>query len=635
MTKGSILVVPCNEQGQGGGHLTRCIKLTRDLRSLGRETWLFITPQTRDLTSFYLSLNFNPAWCITSEELIIRNEKLGKTFDLLILDRFQTPLDELLKWKKIAPVIGIDEGGKYRDKFNFLIDMLIPEKFIHPTANIYSPYLLIDNQTNKNLTTNQQSPAAQKRLSGPTQTIRELIDKDSIFKILISFGQEDSANLGIKTIQKLSKIKSNNPIEITLLKGSLNTNYSTLHTKHYTLSKPHSIKILESIPNLSQHLNEYNLLITHYGITAYEAVFTGTPVILAHPTAYHKKLAKTSGFLDIKHLNSYINSTKNPKYGSWLKNKNTNLAKTINNFSFMINNNCPVCGSETGRAISRFNDRTYYRCIKCSIIYMDRTCPAPIEYEKEYFFESYKKQYGKTYLEDFDNIKKSGKKRINVISKISHGGTEARRTRRENKDESLKLLDIGCAYGPFLAAAKEVNYSPFGIDPAEDAIKYLTETLNIPAIHSFFPLPHSALHTKHLYNVITLWFVIEHFTDNVSVLNEVKRLLKPGGILAFSTPSYTGISGHSSIHRFLSKSPADHWTIWSPKSARKALAIAGFKVKKIVIVGHHPERFPVLGKLAKNKKSPVYWLLLIISKIFHLGDTFEVYAELNEVISKN
>jgi hypothetical protein len=49
-------------------------------------------------------------------------------------------------------------------------------------------------------------------------------------------------------------------------------------------------------------------------------------------------------------------------------------------------------------------------------------------------------------------------------------------------------------------------------------------------------------------------------------------------------------------------------------------------VKKIVVSGHHPERFPVFGILAKSKISPFYWLLLAVSKLFGLGDTFEVYT---------
>jgi hypothetical protein len=97
-------------------------------------------------------------------------------------------------------------------------------------------------------------------------------------------------------------------------------------------------------------------------------------------------------------------------------------------------------------------------------------------------------------------------------------------------------------------------------------------------------------------------------------------------VLAFATPSFTGISGRCSLKSFLDNSPQDHWTVWSPAICGKALEKAGFKAKKIVNSGHHPERFPFLGKFARKKDSPLYWLLLAASKIFALGDTFEVYA---------
>jgi hypothetical protein len=121
--------------------------------------------------------------------------------------------------------------------------------------------------------------------------------------------------------------------------------------------------------------------------------------------------------------------------------------------------------------------------------------------------------------------------------------------------------------------------------------------------------------------------VIEHFTDCRAVFAKIKEILKPGGILAFSTPSFSGISGTSSLNNFLEKSPGDHYTIWSPKMCKKALALSGFKVKKIVISGHHPERFPLFGKFAKSEKGAMFRPLLAISKLFGLGDTFEVYAE--------
>ncbi len=60
---------------------------------------------------------------------------------------------------------------------------------------------------------------------------------------------------------------------------------------------------------------------------------------------------------------------------------------------------------------------------------------------------------------------------------------------------------------------------------------------------------------------------------------------------------------------------------------KKALALAGFKVKKIAMSGCHPERFPLLGKFAADKNSRLYSMLMAVSRIFALGDTFEVYAK--------
>jgi len=607
-----ILIVPCSEQGKGGGHLTRCISLTRDLRALGKEARLFIAPQTRDLTPLYKSLDFNPSWCITGAELEIRNNKLEEGIDFIILDNYKTSYEEILRWKKMAPVIAIDEGGNYRDCFDFLIDILIPKNFIKPAANITSPELLIKDIT--------------QRRKDAEGTERE--------KILISFGQEDTAKLGLKTARTLSKLKNINDLDITLLRGNLNTNQFTL---------PDNINIINAIPNLSQHLHEYDLVITHYGLTAYEALFTGAKVLLDHPTPYHKKIAKAAGFITFNkkffttnrtfgsstNLRSEIEAKVRARIGdsgssgSWLENKS--LIDLINCFKPIVSKQCPVCtGNAPIRSITRLYDRTYRKCKKCGIIYMDRINQAPIEYEKEYFFESYVKQYGKTYLEDFENIKKAGKQRLKFIKKISR--QDAKGAKNAKEEEKKSLLDIGCAYGPFLAAAKEEGFSPIGIDPAKDAVQYINEKLGIPAIHSMFPVSDSSF-ASNSFDVITLWYVLEHFQDCITVFKEIKKLLKPNGVIAFSTPSFSGISGRTSLKNFLSASPADHFTVWSPKTVKKALAIAGFKVKKIVVAGHHPERFPVLGKFTNSKKSPAYRLLLAVSKLLGLGDTFEVYAK--------
>ena len=576
----NILVVPAFEPGRGGGHLMRCTTLVRRLRDSGMEAWLYFTAEENSLLD---NANSEKSW------LVSKNGLEGKSWGFIILDRYMTPREELSGWKKIAPVIGIDEGGSFRDGFDFLIDILIPEKFILPLPNIVSPSLL---------------PLPEKIKKTENNTVKT--------RVLVSFGQEDSAGLG-ETVTRTLAEKSGESMEITLLRGSLNSSSSS----SYLPAFPRNVSVIEAVPNLGEHLGEYDLVITHYGITAYEALYAGTPVLLASPTAYHAKLAKAAGFRTFS-INPNINALKKhcealaARYG--LDEEGASLAGLFGGFSPQVYRHCPVCGKEAQeRSAARFKDRTYRRCTRCGIIYMDRTCPPPVEYGREYFFESYTKQYGKTYLEDFPNLTAMAKRRIAVIKKIF------------KTQEQKSLLDIGCAYGPFLAAARKEGFSASGIDPAEDAVSYVQDKLGIPASCGFFPgcpLPSSPP-----YDVVTLWYVIEHFTDCAAALAEIRRILKSGGILAFSTPSFSGVSGLFSLRRFLSASPQDHFTLWSPKTCKKALALAGFRVKKTVISGHHPERFPFLGKFAKGKKSLLYLPLLAISRIFGLGDTFEVYAE--------
>jgi SAM-dependent methyltransferase len=263
------------------------------------------------------------------------------------------------------------------------------------------------------------------------------------------------------------------------------------------------------------------------------------------------------------------------------------------------------------------------------MVYLLRTSLPPIEYEKEYFFSFYKQQYGKTYLEDLPHLVQYGKKRLRYAKPLVWS---ARRARGEDPSQSpARLLDIGCAYGPFLLAAREEGFLPFGMDPAEDAVRYVQEELHIPACRGFFPeTPVPEGFGSEGFDLISLWYVVEHFEQPAAVLAELYRLLKPGGVLAFSSPSGSGISGRRSFSGFLERSPPDHWTVWSPGRTGRILRSFGFRLKTLVISGHHPERFPGVGRFlgtgAGRKSGLAYGLVLWISRIFHLGDTFEVYA---------
>jgi 2-polyprenyl-3-methyl-5-hydroxy-6-metoxy-1,4-benzoquinol methylase/predicted RNA-binding Zn-ribbon protein involved in translation (DUF1610 family) len=356
-------------------------------------------------------------------------------------------------------------------------------------------------------------------------------------------------------------------------------------------------------------------------------------VLLTSPTKYHEQLAKDIGFLSLginDHALKKLQNVKN-NFSSFMKKiisaskkisceqeldteQTQNLIELIKTIDCKVAKACPICGESSieHAIVARFDDRTYRRCNNCSMEYMTRLFPTPIQYTEDYFFSDYKKQYGKTYLEDFPHLVVMAKSRLSEIKKMLKNKTE----------KPLRLLDIGCAYGPFLQAAKEEGFEVYGIDPAKDAVKYVTDTLGIPAYQGFFPdidLPQNILQDG--FDVISLWYVIEHFEDAQSALKRISKWLKPGGVLAFSTPSGMGISARRNRKLFLEKSPADHWTIWNPWKMKKALNPYHLHVKKIIVTGHHPERFPFVRK--KNRL--LFSVVHCLSKCFKLGDTFEAY----------
>jgi SAM-dependent methyltransferase len=268
------------------------------------------------------------------------------------------------------------------------------------------------------------------------------------------------------------------------------------------------------------------------------------------------------------------------------------------------------------------------------MIFMEREGEPPIDYSDKYFFDDYKKQYGKTYLEDFPHLKELAAERVARIkealpSAVATAAAVADGADKPTAPKNLKLLDVGSAYGPFLAAAKESSFfMAIGFDPSENAVRYTKEELGIFSLQGFFPADCDtggdtravSFWEKDYFDALTMWYVIEHFSDLKAALEKAALLLKKGGVFAFSTPSSSGVSAHFAQKAFLQNSPADHWTIWSPHNVDKLLQNYGFTVQKVVITGHHCERFPPWAQVFGEKA------LLRLSQSFDLGDTFEVYA---------
>lgn len=93
-------------------------------------------------------------------------------------------------------------------------------------------------------------------------------------------------------------------------------------------------------------------------------------------------------------------------------------------------------------------------------------------------------------------------------------------------------MDVGCGTGEFLELARENGFSPYGIEPSETA--YLIARRKNPVIRGEL----KELNFKeNMFDVVTLWSVLEHVPDPQAFLHQIHALLKPQGLLALRIPS--------------------------------------------------------------------------------------------------
>jgi SAM-dependent methyltransferase len=103
-----------------------------------------------------------------------------------------------------------------------------------------------------------------------------------------------------------------------------------------------------------------------------------------------------------------------------------------------------------------------------------------------------------------------------------------------------RLLEAGCGYGLFLRQAS-AHFDCVGCDTSEFAVREARARL--PPQVPLFRAPLPGLETRRRFDVIAAFDVLEHIPDLDGALDNLDRLLVPGGLLAFTVPVYDGPLG--------------------------------------------------------------------------------------------
>lgn len=490
-------------------------------------------------------------------------------------------------------LVGWDDGGSERPRFPFLVDSLPHDT--KPEPNVRIPGLL-----------GLAVPPKPHRYDRPIKTV------------LAVFGGADPAGLTLRFLNLVQTLQSQGKwsYALTVVRGPLS---------RFIL--PPGTQVLEAPKDLPGLLGRWDLTVTSWGLTALESLAAGTPVLLLNPTSYHEKLSRAAGLPTF--------GVKRPRADAFLSGLEDAPGAAREAFPRLLqapldageyfahfhgsDGLCPVCRTSGHPVFARTEHKSYHRCTGCGMEYLSVHQLPEKEYSEAYFFEDYQKQYGKTYLQDFAHIQGLGRQRLEFLA--ARCGVEKGRT----------VLDAGCAYGPFLAAVVEAGHRPFGLDVAAGAVAHVRDVLGFPAVQASF-LDFSweqAFPGAPRPDVLTLWYVIEHFPNLDLVLRQANRLLPPGGWFAFSTPNGRGITRRFQPPKFWAESPDDHFSIWNPSNTRAVLSRFGFEVVAFRSTGHHPERFPGL----KGPGDPLLPLVSLLDRWFGWGDTFEVYARKTKELS--
>ena len=183
---------------------------------------------------------------------------------------------------------------------------------------------------------------------------------------------------------------------------------------------------------------------------------------------------------------------------------------------------CILCGRAPHHLVHQRGAWQYFRCKDCGVVSLH---PRP---SVDDLLTSYA-----TYLPDQADEIASWKKMIAPVVE-----TAATLVDDHNHSDGARLLDIGCGHGFFLNKMAQRGWAVEGVEVSRAGREYARKTLGL-SIHSK-PLEDMAFPNER-FDVVTLFYVIEHIHDPGMILKEVFRILKPGGMVLLRWPHSTPV----------------------------------------------------------------------------------------------
>ena len=187
-----------------------------------------------------------------------------------------------------------------------------------------------------------------------------------------------------------------------------------------------------------------------------------------------------------------------------------------------------------------------------------------------------------------------------------------------------RLLEIGCSMGFLLAKFRDDGWDVEGIEPNKGYCEFIGEFHGIkasPTILEEANWPAASV------DVVVMLHVIEHVPDPLHTLEEIFRVLKPGGSLVVETPRYDSLMFKLLRHRERSVSCDGHIFFFTTETLRTMCVKAGFQFQFVKYVGRSLNLARLLWNVGVMSKSKT--LQKVVGKTSDLLFLNKVHMRLN------
>lgn len=239
---------------------------------------------------------------------------------------------------------------------------------------------------------------------------------------------------------------------------------------------------------------------------------------------------------------------------------------------------CPICGSIERELYASGYDYElntcsnlwrFDRCKECSNVWLN---PRPENrelqkiYPEEYYSYSFEERINAVAVWAKEIIDRT---KLNDIFSLKKGGGKS-------------YMDVGCGTGRYLFQAEHLGIPRnkiYGLELNADVVNHLRDqgyAASCSRVEEFEGVPLNSL------DIVTMFHVIEHVEDPVSVVKKVSSWLSDDGVLVLETPNTEsldallfkgGLWGGYHIPR--------HWNLFSPTTIKHLLNEAGLEIDYI------------------------------------------------------